>query len=462
MSNDYPINKMTFKANTFFKANKKDQFNLLFNRVYDTNEMVLDQNRTDFTAVVLDGFENNQITVTTSKESENKTKTTTSTLPKIVKDKDTGKEFVELKVRFTGDNQGETAGIKDPMVFFQTDMAQVATRVQLHPTALMPVDLYFRNPISFGSLVDVRKINGIFYITDATPTITDLQAIASDPSLAAYRFANGNFPGIASFSQQGGIAIPDTPTNKKKVPGTVFPTKPDRSVTSLTGVRPRPNTKKDRERGTVGNPSWHSGIDLGTPMNDPIYAIADGKVVFCTPPGKPNAGAGNFCTIEHTGLKRVDGSDFKCYTKYMHNASMLIKKDDIVKRGQQIAFAGNSGASTGPHLHFEARSAKDGGKTYDPLWLFGWHDAGMVIRSHHKAKWAERALTAAKNDGQLPYSLGKTKKKKKKETTSNQNQSSITQTETNQSTQTKSQVGFSIEKYTKNSGVTDLFKIPGT
>jgi murein DD-endopeptidase MepM/ murein hydrolase activator NlpD len=461
MSNDYPINKLTFKANTFFKANKKDRFNLLLNRIYDTSEMAFDQNRTEFTAIILDGFENNQITATTSEESKDKAKTATSTVPKIVKDKATGKDYVELKVRFVGDNTGETAGLKDPRSFLSTDMAEVATRVKLHPTALMPVDLYFKNPISFNSLVNVKKTDGIFYITEVSPTIARLQQIQTDPALAAYRWGTGNF-GPAAFSTQGGIIIPNTPANAKKVPGTVFPTKPERTVTSLVGVRPRPNTQKDRDRGTVGDPSWHNGIDLGTPMNDPIYSIADGKVVYCTPVGQPNSGAGNYCIIEHTGLKRVDGTDFKCYTKYMHNTSMLVKKDDIVKRGQQIAFAGTTGASTGPHLHFEARSAKDGGKTYDPLWLFGWHDAGMVIRgAGDKTKWTQRALTAAKNDGRLPYSLGKTKKKKNKKTTSSQNQSSITQTETNQSTQVKSPVGFSIENYTKNPAVSDLFKVSG-
>jgi murein DD-endopeptidase MepM/ murein hydrolase activator NlpD len=415
MSNDYPINKLTFKANTFFKANKKDRFNLLLNRIYDTSEMAFDQNRTEFTAIILDGFENNQITATTTEESNDKVKTATSTVPKIVKDKATDKEFVELKVRFVGDNTGETAGLKDPRSFLSTDMAEVATRVKLHPTALMPVDLYFKNPISFNSLVNVKKTDGIFYITEVSPTIARLQQIQTDPALAAYRWGTGNF-GPAAFSTQGGIIIPNTPANAKKVPGTVFPTKPERTVTSLVGVRPRPNTQKDRDRGTVGDPSWHNGIDLGTPMNDPIYSIADGKVVYCTPVGQPNSGAGNYCTIEHTGLKRVDGTDFKCYTKYMHNTSMLVKKDDIVKRGQQIAFAGTTGASTGPHLHFEARSGPGkGAKTYDPLWLFGWHDAGMVIRrTGDKLNWIKRVQIAAKNDGRLPYSLGKTKKKKSK------------------------------------------------
>ena len=414
MSNDYPINKLTFKANTFFKANKKDRFNLLFNRIYDTSEMAFDQNRTEFTAIILDGFENNQITATTAEESKDKAKTATSTVPKIVKDKATDKDFVELKVRFVGDNTGETAGLKDPRSFLSTDMAEVATRVKLHPTALMPVDLYFKNPISFNSLVNVKKIDGIFYITEVSPTIARLQQIQTDPALAAYRWGNGNF-GPASFSTQGGIIIPDTPANKKKVPGTVFPTKLERTVTSLVGVRPRPNTQKDRDAGTVGDPSWHNGIDLGTPMNDPIYSIADGKVVYCTPVGQPNSGAGNYCTIEHTDLKRVDGTGFKCYTKYMHNTSMLVKKDDIVRQGQQIAFAGTTGASTGPHLHFEACSGPGkGAKTYDPLWLFGWHEAGMKIRgAGDKVKWIQRAQTAAKNDGRLPYSLGKTKKKKK-------------------------------------------------
>jgi murein DD-endopeptidase MepM/ murein hydrolase activator NlpD len=85
---------------------------------------------------------------------------------------------------------------------------------------------------------------------------------------------------------------------------------------------------------------FHKALDISTRMNTPIIAPADGLV---SGTGKENA-IGNNITISHGyGLK----------TRYGHLAKILVKKGEYVKRGQEIGLVGNSGRTTGPHLHYE-------------------------------------------------------------------------------------------------------------
>lgn len=102
-------------------------------------------------------------------------------------------------------------------------------------------------------------------------------------------------------------------------------------VSSRFGYRKSPFTN-ERE--------FHSGMDISTRMNTPILAPADGVVKSR---GK-NYGYGKMLTVSHGyGLE----------TKYAHVAKILVKKGQYVKRGETIALVGNTGRSTGPHLHYE-------------------------------------------------------------------------------------------------------------
>ena len=85
---------------------------------------------------------------------------------------------------------------------------------------------------------------------------------------------------------------------------------------------------------------FHKGVDISARMKTKIIAPADGVVIS---EGR-TYGYGNVITISHGyGLK----------TRYGHLNSFLVKKGDTIKRGQVIALLGNSGRSTGPHLHYE-------------------------------------------------------------------------------------------------------------
>ncbi|MFO7635843.1 MAG: M23 family metallopeptidase [Clostridia bacterium] len=86
----------------------------------------------------------------------------------------------------------------------------------------------------------------------------------------------------------------------------------------------------------------HDGVDLGGTTGDNIFASADGVVIQA----RYDSGYGYLIKIDHgEGLT----------TLYAHCSKFLVKEGDVVKQGQVIAKVGNTGLSSGPHLHFEVR-----------------------------------------------------------------------------------------------------------
>ncbi len=87
----------------------------------------------------------------------------------------------------------------------------------------------------------------------------------------------------------------------------------------------------------------HDGIDIPAKRGKAILAVQSGKVIYS---GNGLSGYGNLTILSH-------GKDM--YTVYAHASKNLTRKDQKVKRGQTIALIGNTGRSSGPHLHFEVR-----------------------------------------------------------------------------------------------------------
>ena len=91
----------------------------------------------------------------------------------------------------------------------------------------------------------------------------------------------------------------------------------------------------------------HKGIDIAGPIGTPIVAAAEGEVISA---GWSSGGYGNLVKLKH-----YDGS----VTLYAHNSKIYVRRGQKVIKGQQIAAMGNSGYSTGPHLHFEIHPQGD-------------------------------------------------------------------------------------------------------
>lgn len=407
---DYPINKLSNVAGHFFKSNTKDRFNYLMNRLYDIQEIVLETRENIFDGVVLEGIEANVINFPTppivaavagaASAASTQTTTQNSNTPTIAIDSETGKEYVILSVRCYG-FFSPTNSLLDPLQLMATDINSAIFWKEIHPKARMPIALFLKSPITFRSKVKIQYINGIYEIIETTPDIVE---IMQNPGLLSGQlgFADPNFlfGQGGGISPQDGIIINPLPQNQKKVPGTIFPKGGTVVITSLLGWRGRPATAAAQQSGTAGQPSFHTGIDIGIGMRETIFAVADGVVTNAKLASSLTEGCGWFLTIDHKNLKRVDGSPFPCSTKYCHSSQLLVTKGQEVKRGQPVALGGSTGNSTGPHIHFEVN--KDG-KYWDPLWLFDWYANGADLR--HKDKYPPRAQNAYQNGGFLQKEL---------------------------------------------------------
>jgi len=92
----------------------------------------------------------------------------------------------------------------------------------------------------------------------------------------------------------------------------------------------------------TGQNAMHEGVDFLTETGTPVHAAAGGLVVAA----EYHHQYGHMIDIDH-------GNDFS--TRYAHASKLLVKAGDVVQRGRKIAEVGNTGRSTGPHLHFEVR-----------------------------------------------------------------------------------------------------------
>ena len=116
-------------------------------------------------------------------------------------------------------------------------------------------------------------------------------------------------------------------------------------ITSIFGNRTAP---------TAGASSNHGAIDIGVSYV-PVYAPADGKVILAS----WISGYGNYIKIDH-------GNGY--YTAFGHLSQYKVSVGSVVKSGQQIAVSGNTGISTGPHLHYEVYVGGQGkANRVDPL-----------------------------------------------------------------------------------------------
>ncbi|WP_306117837.1 MULTISPECIES: M23 family metallopeptidase [unclassified Roseitalea] len=117
---------------------------------------------------------------------------------------------------------------------------------------------------------------------------------------------------------------------------------PGQAITSGFGKRRDP---------IIGRSAFHAGIDFRAPTGTPIRATAAGKVVTA---GR-NGGYGKMVEIDHgNGLT----------TRFAHMSRIDVKRGQRVVAGQKIGASGNTGRSTGPHLHYEVRA---GERAVDPM-----------------------------------------------------------------------------------------------
>ncbi len=136
--------------------------------------------------------------------------------------------------------------------------------------------------------------------------------------------------------------------------------------TSGYGYRIHPITKKRK---------FHRGLDMKANMKTPVFVTADGIVSYVQ---SKNIGSfGRVIKVQH---------NFGFETTYAHLNKTNVKIGDIVKKGQLIALSGNSGRSSGPHLHYEVKYAS---KVLNPRKFIKWglNNYEYIIQNERRVRW---------------------------------------------------------------------------
>jgi murein DD-endopeptidase MepM/ murein hydrolase activator NlpD len=142
--------------------------------------------------------------------------------------------------------------------------------------------------------------------------------------------------------EQAAMELPATPLEVERPP----------ELRGRAGPRPSgwPLAIKGFITAGFTGPDGHTGVDIAVPLNTPVVATADGVVKQAG----SDAVYGSFVIITH-----AEGIE----TMYAHNGPLLVARGERVTRGDVVAYSGNSGQSSAPHLHYEVR---EGGTAVDP------------------------------------------------------------------------------------------------
>jgi murein DD-endopeptidase MepM/ murein hydrolase activator NlpD len=139
---------------------------------------------------------------------------------------------------------------------------------------------------------------------------------------------------------------------------------------------------------------FHPGIDLRAKMRTKVVAPADAVVEYA---GYHKKGYGNLVILHHNyGFKTV----------YGHLSKLKVKTGDSIKKGQLVALTGNTGLSSGPHLHYEVRFA---GRALEPNHFLRWtmKDYDSLFKKQRSIKWQSliNQIKYSKNSLQAQQSL---------------------------------------------------------
>lgn len=205
-------------------------------------------------------------------------------------------------------------------------------------TIMWANDLKRGSSLKVGQVLTILPITGVKYTTKKGDT---LASIAKKFKADADEI--GSFNGISGSLAAGvELIIPDGVVQAAATPTRGNAGVPRLGTAVQIGFYMRPITGGTKTQGIHG----YNGVDFGAPRGTAILASADGSVIVAKNGGY-NGGYGSYVVVQHD-----NGSQ----TLYAHASSVIVGVGERVVQGQVIAYVGNTGRSTGPHLHFEIRN----------------------------------------------------------------------------------------------------------
>ncbi len=202
-----------------------------------------------------------------------------------------------------------------------------------------------KGAVKEGDVLTILPISGIKYTVKKGDTVASVAKKYKADAAEIQQFNDSAADGALAIGDV--IIIPDaeisTPVPAKK-PATGTKVIPGSNGPSYAGYYIRPIVGGVKTQGIHG----HNGVDLsGVPVGSSVRAAANGVVIIAKNGGW-NGAYGSYVVIAHP-----NGTQ----TLYAHLNSVNVERGDQVKQGQTIGGMGNTGRSTGPHLHFEIRGA---------------------------------------------------------------------------------------------------------
>jgi LysM repeat protein len=196
------------------------------------------------------------------------------------------------------------------------------------------------NTLNEGQTLVILPISGVKYTVARGDTLASV----------AKKY-KGDVDEIVAYNnlQKGDSLVPGSviivPDGEVSAPSSVIRPGVSSGLKEYAGYYMRPIVGGVRTQGIHG----YNGVDLAAAIGTPILAAADGEVIISRTGGW-NGGYGNYIVIRHS-----NGTQ----TLYAHTSRNNVSAGDSVKQGDVIGAIGTTGKSTGPHVHFEIRGARN-------------------------------------------------------------------------------------------------------
>jgi len=223
----------------------------------------------------------------------------------------------------------------------------IASKFGLQPESLMwSNSLIEQNPdrLSIGDQLRILPVDGVLHVVDRGDT---LSSIAEDYDTDMQAIVDYAANGIASIDDALSIGKEIVvPGGSKPFVATYVGASSAYSVSRPPGAAAGSGNFSWPTAGYISQGYWggHPAVDIAGWLGAPVTAADGGYVVLAG--GGWNSGYGNYVIVDH-------GNGFT--TLYAHLNSIFVSPGETVSKGQQVGTMGNTGNSTGPHLHFEIR-----------------------------------------------------------------------------------------------------------